>query len=110
MCRRISVVAGIEDDSGEETRLRQALRTPLSTRVLIEQRLHLVPGDSVDNSLVLAGMDLVTREEFEAVKAMAGKARAEQEDLARRVAELEGAIAAIRERETPSIPPISGQA
>ncbi len=29
---------------------------------------------------VLAGMDLVTRDEFEAVKAMAAKARAEQED------------------------------
>ena len=38
---------------------------------------------------VLAGMDLVSREEFEAVKTMAAKARAEQEDLLRRVAELE---------------------
>ena len=38
---------------------------------------------------ILAGMDLVSREEFEAVKAMAAKARAEQEDLLRRVAELE---------------------
>jgi BMFP domain-containing protein YqiC len=43
---------------------------------------------------VLAGMDLVTREEFEAVKAMAAKARAEQEDLAKRVAELEARLAA----------------
>ena len=32
---------------------------------------------------VLAGMDLVSRDEFEAVKAMAAKARGEQEDLAR---------------------------
>src|SRR5262249_52113308 len=31
---------------------------------------------------VLAGMDLVSRDEFEAVKAMAAKARSEQEDLA----------------------------
>jgi BMFP domain-containing protein YqiC len=54
---------------------------------------------------VLAGMDLVTREEFEAVKAMAAKARAEQEDLARRVAELEAA--AVRERQTPPGPPTS---
>src|SRR5215813_2731259 len=38
---------------------------------------------------ILAGMDLVSREEFEAVKAMAAKARAEQEDLQRRIAELE---------------------
>jgi BMFP domain-containing protein YqiC len=45
---------------------------------------------------VLAGMDLVTRDEFEAVKAMAAKARSEQEDLARRVAELENTIAALR--------------
>ncbi len=38
---------------------------------------------------VLSGMDLVTREEFDAVKAMAAKARAEQEDLAARLAALE---------------------
>ena len=41
---------------------------------------------------ILAGMDLVSREEFDAVKAMAAKARAEQEDLLRRVAELEAAL------------------
>ena len=45
---------------------------------------------------VLAGMDLVSREDFEAVKAMAATARAEQEDLAMRVAELEGLCAALR--------------
>ncbi len=38
---------------------------------------------------ILAGMDLVRREEFDAVKAMAAKARGEQEDLAARVAALE---------------------
>ncbi len=38
---------------------------------------------------VLSGMDLVTREEFDAVKAMAAKARAEQEDLGLRLAALE---------------------
>ena len=43
---------------------------------------------------VLAGMDLVTREEFEAVKTMAAKARAEQEDLAARLADLESRLAA----------------
>jgi BMFP domain-containing protein YqiC len=43
---------------------------------------------------VLAGMDLVSRDEFEAVKAMAAKARAEQEDLAKRVAQLEARLAA----------------
>ncbi len=50
---------------------------------------------------VLAGMDLVTRDEFEAVKAMAAKARTEQEDLARRVAELEASLAAA----APAAPP-----
>ncbi len=43
---------------------------------------------------VLTGMDLVTREEFDAVKAMAAKARAEQETLARRVAALEARLGA----------------
>ncbi len=38
---------------------------------------------------ILAGMDLVTREEFEAVKAMAAKARDEQEVLLSRIAALE---------------------
>ena len=35
------------------------------------------------------GMDFVTREEFDAVKAMAAKAREQAEDLAARVAALE---------------------
>jgi len=38
---------------------------------------------------VLSHMDLVTREEFDAVKAMAAKARAEQELLSERLAALE---------------------
>ncbi len=41
----------------------------------------------------LADRNLVTREEFEAVEAMAAKAREEQEKLAARVAELEAALA-----------------
>ena len=53
---------------------------------------------------VLAGMDLVSRDEFEAVKAMAAKARSEQEDLARRVAELESQLAASTSRDTPKRP------
>jgi BMFP domain-containing protein YqiC len=43
---------------------------------------------------VLGHMDLVTREEFEAVRAMAVKAREEQEVLEDRVAALERALAA----------------
>lgn len=38
---------------------------------------------------LIASMDLVTREEFEAVKAMAAKARSEQERLQARLAALE---------------------
>jgi BMFP domain-containing protein YqiC len=42
---------------------------------------------------VLAGMDLVSREEFEAVKAMAAKARDEQEVLRRQIEALEARLA-----------------
>ena len=40
---------------------------------------------------VLGGLDLVTRDEFEAVREMAAAARAENEALARRIAALEEA-------------------
>ena len=41
---------------------------------------------------LLQGMDVVQREEFEAVKAMAQKARAENERLESRIAELEAKL------------------
>jgi BMFP domain-containing protein YqiC len=41
---------------------------------------------------MLANMDLVTREDFDVVKAVAVKAREEQEALADRVAKLEAAL------------------
>ena len=53
------------------------VKTEIET--LIRQRLETL----------LANMDLVTREEFEAVKAMAARARGEQEALAARLAALE---------------------
>ena len=43
---------------------------------------------------LLADMDLVTRDEFEAVKALAANARAEQEKLEARVVELEAQLKA----------------
>ena len=43
---------------------------------------------------VLDGMELVNRDEFEAVKAMAAEARAENERLAKRLAALEKAVSA----------------
>ena len=48
---------------------------------------------------ILRGMDVVTREEHEAVKEMAAKAREENERLAARVAELEAAA----KRDVPTI-------
>lgn len=42
---------------------------------------------------MLAGMDLVQREEFEAVKEMAVKAREENAQLAERIAKLEALLA-----------------
>ena len=41
---------------------------------------------------LLAGMDVVTREEFEAVKEMAAKARGENEALAARIVALEAKL------------------
>lgn len=41
---------------------------------------------------IVADMDLVPRDEFDAVKAMAAKARTEQEKLEKRVAELEARL------------------
>jgi BMFP domain-containing protein YqiC len=49
---------------------------------------------------LLADMDLVSREEFDAVKAVAAKAREEQEVLAQRVAKLEAGLAAEFEAES----------
>ena len=54
----------------------------------IEQRLK----DQFES--VLSRMDLVTREEFEVVRAMAQKAREEQETLNERLAVLEAALVA----------------
>ena len=44
---------------------------------------------------ILAGMDVVKREEFEAAKAMAEKARTENERLAELVAALEARVASL---------------
>ncbi len=41
---------------------------------------------------LLAGMDVVTREEFEAIKEMAAQARGENEALAARIAALEAKL------------------
>jgi hypothetical protein len=64
------------------------LRTEVET--LVRQRFERL----------LADMDLVQREEFDAVKAMAARARTEQEDLAIRVADLETRLRALEQRST----------
>lgn len=50
---------------------------------------------------LLADMNLVTRDEFEAVQGMAAKARSEQEALEKRVAGLEAALAGKTPPEAP---------
>ena len=66
--------------------------TPLD-EVLEHHLLQLWPATVASPRL------LVSRDEFEAVKAMAAKARSEQEDLQVRVARLESRLAAL---ETPA--------
>ena len=53
---------------------------------------------------VLEGLDLVRREEFEAVEAVAIKAREEQEALEKRVAALEKKLAASARKKAPAKP------
>lgn len=60
-----------------------ALNTLTNLREEVESRVR----ERVER--LLAEMDLVTREEFEAVKAMAQKMRVEQEELSAKVAALE---------------------
>ena len=54
---------------------------------------------------ILADMDLVTREEYEVTKAIAEAARAEQEALTERVAELEARLAELSPAKTTAAKP-----
>ncbi len=84
-----------------------ALNTLSGLREEIETRVR----ERVER--ILADMDMVPREEFEAVRAMAQKARTEQEDLAAKIAELERKVAklsdAVDETEATGDPRPSGQ-
>lgn len=60
----------------------------LGTLAGLKREIEAMARQQVER--LLAGLDLVTRDEFEAVKAMAAKAREEQEALAVRLAALEG--------------------
>jgi BMFP domain-containing protein YqiC len=59
---------------------------------------------------LLAGMNLVDRDEFEAVKAMAAKALAEQEQLAARLAALEARFTSAAGAEAAAKEPPAGGA
>ncbi|MGF1561355.1 MAG: accessory factor UbiK family protein [Geminicoccaceae bacterium] len=72
-----------------------ALNTLTGVREEIETRVR----ERVER--LLADMDLVPREEFEAVRAMATKARNEQEDLAAKVTALEQQIADLHKAAAP---------
>ena len=60
------------------------LREEIETRV--RERVERMAAD----------LDLITREEFDAVRTMAAKARTAQEELAAKVATLEGELAELR--------------
>ena len=64
-----------------------ALGTLAGMREEVEARLRQ------EFQRILSGADLVTREEFDVVRAMAAKAREEQERLAERLAALEANLA-----------------
>jgi hypothetical protein len=66
-----------------------ALNTLSGLREEIESRVR----ERVER--MLADMDMVPREEFEAVRAMAQKARSEQEEMAARLAEIERRMAGL---------------
>jgi BMFP domain-containing protein YqiC len=80
-----------------------ALNTLSGLREEIESRVR----ERVER--MLADMDMVPREEFEAVKAMAQKARAAQEDLSARVDELERRIAGRSGRAATPGKPVTGR-
>jgi BMFP domain-containing protein YqiC len=62
-----------------------------STVVGVRQEIEALVRQRVER--LVADFDLVRRDEFEAVKAMAANARAEQERLERRLADLEAKLA-----------------
>ena len=63
----------------------------LSALTSVKDEIEAMIRDRLER--FMAEGDFVRREDFEVVRAMAAEARAEQERLARRVAELEAALA-----------------
>ncbi len=73
-----------------------------STLAGIKGELEAVVRQQIDR--LLSDMDIVPRDEFEAIKAVAAKARAEQEKLEERVAALEAALSGKTATKEKSIP------
>lgn len=66
----------------------------VSTLVGIKAELEAMVRQQAER--LVAGLDLVPREEFEAVRAMAAKARTEQERLEKRLVAVEAQLAATK--------------
>ena len=71
----------------------------VSTLVGVKDEIESLVRQRVDR--ILADADMVSREEFDAVKAMAAEARAEQDRLAKRLSVLEKASSSKRPRTAP---------
>jgi hypothetical protein len=56
MGRRVACACGSEENAGKEAFLRGAHLAPLTLNVVVEQRLHLIPGCWVDDGGVLTGI------------------------------------------------------
>lgn len=71
-----------------------------STLVGVKQEIDALVKQRIER--LVASLDLVTRDEFEATRAMAANARAQQAQLEERIARLEAALAATARAEQAS--------
>lgn len=75
----------------------------VSTLVGVKDEIEAIVRAQLER--ILVDMEMVPREEFDAVKEMAANARAEQEKLEKRVAELESKLAAGGAKQSASATP-----
>lgn len=80
----------------------------VSTLVGIKAEMEALVRQQMERFLL--DMDLVPRDEFDAVKAVAAKARAEQEKLEKRVAQLEARLAGAEAKPARRKGPTKGRA
>lgn len=79
----------------------------VSTLVGIKAEMEALVRQQIERFLL--DMDLVPRDEFDAVKAVAVKARAEQEKLEKRVAQLEAQLAGAKAKPARRKAPAKGR-